>query len=337
MSLDIIRILVQYGQVDPMRLSSSKQRYTNLHTYCGPSAVFKWLVQQEYFQVDFDHLSEQGHTMLLHQICHRLHFGESFVRIQALLESGCNIQLRCSNFQIKGYSTLHCAISRLPFAIRNACAHNCESVIRALLVAGFDPHDRTPNEQTPLDVLAEWSVFKYGDDDDGKYSKTEGIDRWLQILSGLGFDLKRYGLKEEEIHYFRNTRQIHAFFGQQSEEFTLDFKYGDCSNPLSISLHSTASWVSTPQISPPPYVNPSWIELHTLETSGADLDLLREPWWITLVRLVAIFLISCVFSGLELLERLLVEPPGRAVLDQDTKNQECPDPKELRMPGSWVS
>jgi hypothetical protein len=337
MSLDVVRVLVQHGQIDPMRLSSSKQLYTNLHAYTGPSTVFKWLIQQEYFQIDFEEHSKEGESILLHQIGYRLHWGESLARIQVLLDSGCDVNWISSTSQYRGYTALHSAVRRLPIDIRNLRAQKCESVIRALLVAGSDIHTRTSNGQTPLDVLVEWSLFSDGFHGDEKQFKTEAIDRWLKILRSLGLDLKQYGLREEEIHQFKNTRVAYVFGGRLDWDFTLDFKYGDCSKVIFIAVHSNTLSFSKVWREERRNANFSWLELHTRESSESEVNLLQKSMWSTSIILVIVLLISCLFSGLRILERTLVKPFRRSVLDSKVKSRENLNSNELRVPGSWIS
>ncbi len=86
--LDVTRALVQIGQCDPM--SEDAHGSTFFHLFRGPPVIYQWMLHQEEFSVNLEHVSRYGRTAVTSQAAQSQTSSPDILRM--LLERGADSQ-----------------------------------------------------------------------------------------------------------------------------------------------------------------------------------------------------------------------------------------------------
>ncbi len=159
---DTVRILVEKGKSDPMICSTdnsfSSKPVATLSSWSGQLETFRWLVQQEYFEVDFeDHYRSSG-SSIYHDLVTRMG-DRGLLFISDALWSHTHVSRMRTMRDESGSTMLHLLLCRIGMS----CGCNSKPIFRSttlqkrmaqeLVQAGSDVHARDHRGQSPLHVM----------------------------------------------------------------------------------------------------------------------------------------------------------------------------------------
>jgi hypothetical protein len=105
--LNTIRVLVEYGQCDPMAETDWGSAF--FHRYGGTAEIYRWMLQNDIYSADIEHRNHLGETALMEQIDREFDY-ISPERIQVLLDIGADLRPRSQDLYSEGYTALHFAV-----------------------------------------------------------------------------------------------------------------------------------------------------------------------------------------------------------------------------------
>ena len=190
--LDTVRIIVRDGQYDPMEESSG---YTQMHLFCGIPTVFKWLLHQEEFFIDFEYLAE-GYTIASSHVVNSRLYSLEYLEALAAAKRGSKDPFELHIFrEITGDTLIDIFVRSLQKVTDEP---DLSKRIKVLWDAGIDFHASAENRLLPLEalltiVLYQRSIIKPSEQS-GRDTEHKSIQR---PLSGVKLNVEEYeGLED---------------------------------------------------------------------------------------------------------------------------------------------
>ncbi|KAE9376176.1 ankyrin [Stipitochalara longipes BDJ] len=198
---DTMRVLVEFGHIDPMAISKAGQ--TTLHNFMGAAEPYQYLIHsQEHFVVDLTHVNDQGQTPL--QKLASSNLPVTPILIRAAIRGPFPLRLALEEWptwpKTAGRMTFLLAAAR---RLASVFQHTCLSIaeihfISDLIKAGADIHAADESGATPFDrLLDEWHYAPWPTIEVNKECL---IHAWLLCLFRSGVDLQLYFHEEERLH-----------------------------------------------------------------------------------------------------------------------------------------
>ena len=233
--LSTLRILVEQGASDP--IATDSYGYTVLHLHTGTLEQFKYLLDQDHFQVDLMMCNHDGYTVS------ELHAASCWSESPDLTwlawqrESLCKQRRLCSSEDSFHHGKLlhETALRLTEHFDREESAESSFLLIRQLIESGTDPHakldwwgDLTPLAQIP-NVFGSWN----GNPDEVRKLKEARnirlaftLRKWLKTLRDAGVEIKTY-MAEEEKQALRRKEEggWEICWWDHSKEFRVEWEF----------------------------------------------------------------------------------------------------------------
>ena len=152
--LEILRIMIHEGEYDPMEEANGTSL---MHEFEGSSAVYRWLLDQEEFYIDF----YQRHAITGNIASSLIHSEkmDSSKCLEAVIRRGSDVNDSCGWIFEDSTSLAHVAACSIGYLVDNL---DFPKRIKALRDAGLDFHARKINSAfgTPFDALLATALFQ---------------------------------------------------------------------------------------------------------------------------------------------------------------------------------
>ena len=254
---DTVRSLVENGKSDPMigRSDGNGNPYSTLIAWNGSFEPFKWLVDQEHFEIDLEGQFGVAGDCIYHKLAGPdLLGGPRFMLNQ--LWSHENISKITTIKNYDGMTVLHAAITSLCWCtLANGDIFEPEipaygELVRRLLQAGSDIHAQDCDDLSPLDMILFISLLGcYENQTDAESDLSMGIPHdppedsrafvrwWVDEIANAGYDLKQYARKEQSLHPGGIVQKRPTFPDGRIVDFSLHvmFTYGSARDDVEIT------------------------------------------------------------------------------------------------------
>ena len=284
-AIETFRALIEHGGSNPMQ--SDKYHRSAIHRFKGSADVLRYLLHQEYFQIDLLEEDDFSKTAIENQ----------FWRLPDSLAGG---DLILEEFRAKKYAHrlsldenklrfLHKTAHILMWQYRreNSYSRNSINILKHLIEAGADLHGLLPDRygsmqtMTPLRCIVDGnSTFLSCEDQNWQKRFKDGIlnsalRAWMKILGENKVNLRRYLQEEERLaqnlrplvyksSYSMGTSQGNPFSSSSKYNLEWHFEYGDNENTCSITVEYILDNSEKPAVRPrqtqPGRVPGAWID-----------------------------------------------------------------------------
>lgn len=235
--VDILRIMINEGQYDPMEDADNT---SVMHSFDGSPAVYRWLLGQEDFLIDFEQTAFDGRTIAGALIAENQAMQASSC-LEALIAhgsdlndlvgrklTGCNVLLANSAvFDLRLVAEIDDFPKRIKvlwdagadfamtlYCLFFACAKDrygipelkresfpAPPMMSAERVIGYDRlEDTSTIKNRPRTPKSLWRTWYPGNDLSVMEVFQRYLDAWMEVLLEAGIDIAEYGWGEDQLH-----------------------------------------------------------------------------------------------------------------------------------------